>query len=192
MAPRRFLLLAMCLLGAGAAEVAYRLLDAQLLTVGATFALQGCLFCIGGVWAMRGKADAYLQDEGADAQGLERRQIALEQVWRRSLVLCLVLAICTLPVTGVLLTKQLTHAVYQWMVIGSGIAVAACGYGLWIATEWERQLRAFRHSTVLERKRRDERAALAQKIRLDDQAPESSMRWTVGDPALLRPAEGPH
>lgn len=192
MAPRRVLLITMCVLGGGLGEFAYRLLDAQTLAIAATFALQACLFCIGGVWAMRGKADAYLHDEGADAQGLERRHEALGQVWRRSLLLCVALAVATLPVAGVLFTKQLTREVHQWMVIATGVAVAASGYGLWLAAEWERQLRAFRHSSVLERKRREERAALAQKIKLDDPLPGSSMRWSVGDPAQLQPVEGPH
>lgn len=139
--PRPILRIVLVTILAITGEIVWRLLPVPLLAYLGGVSASFCLLCAGAIWGMRDKADMLKDAEHLTVAELKGACAVSRDVRRRSTWRAAYAAFASLIAAGPAISQQFSSAVWEWMMIGGGIAVAEAAYSFLLANAWEEQLR---------------------------------------------------
>lgn len=145
-----------------------------------------CMICATAIWAMRNRMDDLVDTEAMTSEVYARFQQLSAQQRSRSTRWASATAVMALCASSPAVSIQLAEAVWHWMLLLAGCAVAVSIYGYMVANYWERQIWAYRSQQKLQRKRAQEREALANVLRTSTKPIDGRMDWTDGPELEIR------
>jgi hypothetical protein len=194
--PRRVTHAVLLLIGTAAGWIAWERLSIGLLAWASGIAGPFCLLCATAVWSLRDKADTALAADHLGAHDYRLHRDAAQRLRARFLSRAVWLSVCALAAAGPALASQLSHAVWQWMALASGIATGEAAYGFLLAHAWNEQLRLAREADVARSRAVQEHAALVDALEaaaLEHAAsgsiPAEPFAGWRGTPGTLKPPE---
>lgn len=124
-----------------AGEIVWRLLPVPLMAYLSGVSASFCLLCAGAIWGMRDKADMLKDAEHLTVAELKGACAVSKDVRRRSTWRSAYAAFAALVAAGPAISQQFSSAVWEWMMIAGGVAIAEAAYSFLLANAWEEQLR---------------------------------------------------
>jgi len=160
-------------------QFAWGVLTLPLMAYVAGVAASFCLLCAGAIWAMRDKADMVSSGEHLSAQAFKQarrvsKSLRHRSTWRASWV-----AACALIAASPAISQQFAGAIWQWMIIGTGLGIGEAVYGFLLANAWEEQLRDRRDEAQLKVKELAERMQLISRLELPSNIPPVEKRGLI-------------
>lgn len=139
--PRPILRIMLVIILAVAGEIVWRLLPVPLMAYLSGVSASFCLLCAGAIWGMRDKADMLKDAEHLTVAELKGACAVSKDVRRRSTWRSAYAAFAALVAAGPAISQQFSSAVWEWMMIAGGVAIAEAAYSFLLANAWEEQLR---------------------------------------------------
>jgi hypothetical protein len=175
--------------GLAAGELAWRFLPYQLTVYLSSLAGPMCMVVAVAAWSMRDKVDATFDAKYLDPRAYSQSRFVVRDVRARSLALAFACMLCASLAVGPAFSSQLLKAIYQWMVIGSGLGVGLVAYCFQIAFAWEEQLRTHREKIVVDAKELEVLKDLESRITLGGIPARGywGSGWTSAEEDLSRP-----
>ncbi len=144
-----------------------------------------CMMCATIVWAMRDRLDDAVDMDLMTSQEYQRL-IDLSRIQRsRATFWSAITGLMTLVSSFPAVSNQLIGPVWNWMIVGTGGAIAISIYAYLLANHWDHQVREYKNRRRIEGKKRAERQELIE--RLNESQPLKSKTGWVDGPSLINP-----
>ncbi len=176
--PRPITLIVLAGGGAALGELAFRFVPHQLNVYLAGLAGPMCMAAAVAAWSMRDKVDATFDAEYLAPKAYAETRPIVRDVRARSMWLAAACMLCAGLAAGPAFSAQLINVIYEWMLIGSGLAIGLAAYCFQIAFSWEEQLRSHREKIIADAKELEARNAL--EARLTSSGPAAPGYWGPG------------
>ena len=176
--PRPLTRFCLWVLAAALAAAAWQWLPSKLIAYFSGVLAPFCLLCASAVWSMRDKLDEAVDGEHMDAATYRNTVAHANKERRRFMRRAAWTAICALVAGSAALSWQVVGAMWHWMVLAGGIAIAEAAYSYLLANSWEEQVRAFRARKILSSKHVAEKQALLDRIEQSRSDETTSGGWT--------------
>jgi hypothetical protein len=156
----------------------WRWCDAKLIATISMALSQTCLLAVGGVWALRQRADDTLADDSADASAFEHSQRVIAYVTNRRVLPRAIWTALMVPVAGIPVATLFTHqTVWEASTYAAAFALSECAYSFLLTAAWGAEMRSAKTARVARRLREREQAETLKTLYPVPDVPRPARSW---------------